>query len=162
MEETFIRLVQENEGILQKITLLYADGTEERQDLRQEILFQSWKSFSKFSHASKFSTWFYRVGLNTALTYRRKANDNKGLIRELESHHQTELVTHETGNELLYLIIKQLKEVDKMLITLHLEGYKNPEISSITGMTVNHVNVKIHRLKEKIIDQYKKVSNGSI
>ncbi len=97
------------------------------------------------------------------MTYRKKEDYRKKII--------TEVSTQEVGNtisttseehEILYIIIKQLGEVDRMLITLHLDAYKNHEIAEITGMTTNHVNVKIHRLKAKIIDQLKKASDGHI
>ena len=42
-----------------------------------------------------------------------------------------------------------------MIMTLHLEGYKNLEIADITGLKVNHINVKLHRLKSQIIEQLK-------
>jgi len=61
---------------------------------------------------------------------------------------------------MLYALIKKLNEVDRMLITLHLDGYKNPEIASITGVTTNHVNVKIHRIKSKLIANFKIEKNG--
>jgi RNA polymerase sigma-70 factor (ECF subfamily) len=47
-----------------------------------------------------------------------------------------------------------------MIMTLHLEGYKNGEIAEITGLRTNHVNVKLHRLKNQIIEKLKKEENG--
>jgi len=57
-------------------------------------------------------------------------------------------------------LIRQLDEVDRTIMTLHLDSYKNKEIAEILGMNVNHVNVKIHRLKNQIIESYKKVTHG--
>ncbi len=62
-----------------------------------------------------------------------------------------------TGHqELLYTLVKNLDKVDRMLMSLHLDGYGNKEIAEITGMTQNNVNVKIHRLKQQIIKEFKK------
>jgi RNA polymerase sigma-70 factor (ECF subfamily) len=41
---------------------------------------QLWKAFPKFRGDSKFSTWAYRVALNTAITYRK----NKRSIATVE------------------------------------------------------------------------------
>ena len=47
-----------------------------------------------------------------------------------------------------------------MIMTLHLEGYKNQEIADITGLKRNHINVKLHRLKNQIIKELKKERHG--
>ena len=63
----FTRLIDENRGIIFKVIRLYVNDQEEAKDLYQEILFQSWKSYERFNGLSKFSTWLYRVSLNTVL-----------------------------------------------------------------------------------------------
>ena len=57
----------------------------------------------------------------------------------------------------LALAIRQLGEVEKSIITLHLEDYTNEEISDIIGISKNNVAVKIHRIK----DHLKKKLNGN-
>jgi RNA polymerase sigma-70 factor (ECF subfamily) len=139
------------------------DDTEDQKDMYQEMLLQAWKSYATFREASTFSTWLYRICLNTALTYRKKEENRKKIVTEVAAQKvETTSSIPTEEHEILYLIIKQLGEVDRMLITLHLDAYKNHEIADITGMTTNHVNVKIHRLKATIIDQLKKVSDGHI
>jgi len=154
--DEFIHHVQRNEGILFKILSLYTDFPEDREDLKQEILLQAWKSYPNFAQKSKFSTWLYKVALNTSLNFIKK--NQKG-TEALEDHLEVEH-TNQSGSdsELLYLIIKGFNEVDRMLITLHLEGFKNLEIAEMTGMTSNHVNVKLHRLKNLIIEKFKKLN----
>ena len=63
----FVELIHEHQGILHRICSIYASTPEDREDLNQEILLQAWRSFASFSSKSKFSTWLYRVALNTAL-----------------------------------------------------------------------------------------------
>ena len=153
-EDTFIALIQENEGIVHKVIGLYADNDTDRKDLHQEILLQSWKGFKRFRGDAKFSTWLYKISLNTALTY-RKSKDRQSTI--LENVPVTQAVSeNREHHELLYSIVKNLDKIDRMLMSLHLDGYGNKEISDITGMTQNHVNVKIHRLKQQIITEFKK------
>ena len=45
---------------------------DDQNDLMQEIIFQLWYSYDRFKGKSQFSTWMYRVALNTALTYFKK------------------------------------------------------------------------------------------
>ena len=159
MEEKYISLIQQHSGIIHKVIGLYVDDTEDKKDLYQEILLQSWKSYAGFKENSTFSTWLYRVCLNTALTYRKKEESRK----QIKEVNLTETIDQPKEEfELLYILIKKLNEVDRMLMTLHLDGYKNQEIAEISGMTANHVNVKIYRLKNSIIDQLKKETDGLI
>ena len=71
-ENEFIRIIKENESIIFKITTIYTDNKEDQQDLYQDIVYQLWKSFDSFRNESKFSTWMYRIALNTALTRIKK------------------------------------------------------------------------------------------
>ncbi|WP_090678135.1 RNA polymerase sigma factor [Myroides guanonis] len=45
------------------------DTVVEQEHLYQEILYQLWKSYKNFKGDSKFSTWMYRVSINTAISY---------------------------------------------------------------------------------------------
>ena len=158
-EDLFVQLIQAHEGIIHKIINLYVDAEEDKRDLHQEILLQAWKSYQNFKGNSTFATWLYKVSLNTVLTFNRKA-------KKYDALQPTDAIQAENNNEkkersaLLYQLVRQLHEVDRMIMTLHLEGYKNLEIADITGLKVNHINVKLHRLKNQIIEQLKKAENG--
>jgi len=159
LEISFMNQIQENDGIIHKVIMLYADLESHRKDLKQEILLQAWKSYPNFRGDSKFSTWLYRISLNTALSC-RKGETKKQVIRE---NYKDDLPNTEEENEhseILYRLIKQLNEVDRMIMTLHMEGYKNPEIAEITGMNQNNINVRLHRIKGKIINQFKSLNHG--
>lgn len=58
-------------------------------------------------------------------------------------------------SESLYHAIRELNELDRMIITLHLDGYENEEIAEITGLTKNNVAVKLHRIKDGLIQKLK-------
>ncbi len=68
----FNQLLKENEGILSKVVNQFIASEYDRKDFKQEIIYQLWKSYDSFSGRSKFSTWMYRVSLNTALKYLKK------------------------------------------------------------------------------------------
>ncbi len=164
MEERYIALIQEHEGIIHKVIGLYVDFDEDKKDMYQEILLQAWKSFGNFRGDSTFSTWLYRICLNIALTFSKRQKAKQKADEVLLNSQQESVSDPSIGesHEMLYQIIKRLNEVDRMIMTLHLDGYKNPEIASISGMTINNVNVKIHRLKTNIIAQLKKYEDGHI
>jgi RNA polymerase sigma-70 factor, ECF subfamily len=154
-EQSFTELIDQSRGIIFKVIRLYVRHPEDEKDLYQEIVFQAWKSFPRFDGRSKFSTWLYRVGLNTVLTFMRRpdlvrATDHlEPLGGSDQSYEKRE------STEALYQAIRDLNDIDRMIVTLHLDGYENDEISEIAGITRNHVAVKLHRIKETLTRKLK-------
>ncbi|WP_261387667.1 RNA polymerase sigma factor [Chitinophaga pinensis] len=73
MDETqFLQFIDQHQQIIHKICWLYRDTPEDREDLFQEIVCQLWKSAPSFEGKSRFSSWLYRIAINTALTAFRK------------------------------------------------------------------------------------------
>ena len=147
-EQEFVEAIQRHSGIIHKILYLYLDDRQEREDLAQEIQLQAWKAIGRFRGDAQFSTWLYKVALNTVFTYKRKKRisadsiDDKDFVEE-----QMEIGER---SEMLLQQIKLLSDVDKTIITLHLEDFDNGEIAEITGLTKNNVGVKMHRIKEQL------------
>jgi len=46
--------------------------------------------------------------------------------------------------------IRQLSEIDRAVISFHLDGFGNPEIAEMLGISINHVAVKLHRSKQQV------------
>lgn len=154
----FMNLIQENAAIIHKVIHLYVDNEEDRKDLFQEIIYQSWKSYARFAGHSKFSTWLYKVSLNTVMTFKRRKDKSKEV--QLPEKLDIKAEQKETNDQstTLLLAIRQLDEIDRMIITLHLDAYSNEEIAHISGMTKNHIAVKLHRIKAQLIEQVRNLS----
>jgi RNA polymerase sigma factor (sigma-70 family) len=147
-QEKFLVEVRSCRLMLLKLVALYADELPEREDLAQEILLQAWKAWPRFRGEAKFSTWFYRICLNTILTHQRKNRPQTLPPRE-------DLVaapaTHDTPDlQALHWAIRQLGETDRALITMNLEGYDHTEIAAVFGLSNNHVAVKLNRIKKQL------------
>lgn len=150
-EKEFLAQVKQHQGIIYKLVSLYAADKEEKKDLYQEILLQAWKSYSKFRNESKFSTWLYRVSLNTILTQKRKEQliEYKDSLEQFsEALHAEQPVQVVQGN--IQYAIRQLHEMDRAIISMHLDGYENAEIASLIGISNNHVAVKLHRIRQQL------------
>ncbi len=148
----FVEMVYSNMGIIYKICKLYADG-EDREDLKQEIIYQLWKSYPTYRGDSKFQSWMYRVALNTAmLGLRARKMKYTGLSdQELKtSEDPFEKQDEETRVKLLYKQISKLKDLDKTIIFLYLEQCSYEEIAEITGISIKNVSVRLVRIREKL------------
>ncbi|WP_229731815.1 RNA polymerase sigma factor [Chishuiella changwenlii] len=132
---------------------MYMDDIEDQNDLVQEIVLQLWKSYERFQSKSQFSTWMYRVSLNTALTYfkkEKKKSDRYTFLENLDKVDETDTLEKETQLELFYKAVHELNKVEKALIFLFLEGQSHKEIASNLGITEVNARVKLNRTKEKI------------
>ncbi|KFF20539.1 MULTISPECIES: RNA polymerase sigma factor [Chryseobacterium] len=159
-ETAFLKLVNQHKGILYKASRIYADSLEDREDLQQEILIQLWKSYQNFKGNSEFSTWMYRVAINTAITYLKKEKQR--------THNQTEVPHHfEVQNEdynpakdkqleVFYAAVQELKALEKAVIFYFMEGMSHKEIGDNLGLSEGNARVKLNRTKEKIQQIIKK------
>ncbi len=156
-EREFVQLIEEHSGIIFKVTRIYAANKDDEQDLRQEVIYQAWRSFAKFKGEAKFSTWLYRVALNTALTHQRKKELPKS------EGFDSDWSVSPSGDEraLLMRHIRALKDAEKLIIMLHLDGYSNEEIALISGLSKSHLAVKLHRVKEKLAQSIKEDEDGN-
>jgi RNA polymerase sigma-70 factor (ECF subfamily) len=162
VEKEFVQLVQRNAGIIHKVIQLYVDHPEDRRDLYQEVLLQAWKSYAGFKGESLFSTWLYRISLNTVLTYRRRQRlDFSELTTQHDATIDSSAPMAEDG-ELLLLAIKRLNEIDRLILTLHLDGYENEEIAQVTGLSKNNTTVRLHRAKQAVIQRLKTWTKAKI
>lgn len=157
-KKEFMTLLEENKGIIHKISLLYSRNPSDRADLFQDICMQLWRSHKSFRNDSLFSTWLYRVAFNTAISQVRK---RKILDKEeyIDIYYNSSLSEEDERKGMLFRAISYLNKVDKALILLWLEEKKYEEIADILGISKSNVSVKIVRIKDKlreIIKSFKK------
>jgi RNA polymerase sigma-70 factor (ECF subfamily) len=151
-ENEFLTHINENAGLIKRLINMYIDTSDEREDMFQEILLRCWISKDRFRGESKFSTWLYKVSLNSILTGLKKKN----IIATSNLDKEAEHISGEKDDEeseirgRLYQAIKKLDDIDKTIITMHLDGFSNPEIANFIGISVNHCNVKLFRIKNKL------------
>jgi len=151
LEEDFIRTVRENEKIIYKVCSFYVSEQSPMDDLYQETVFNLWKSFPKFRNESSYSTWIYRVALNTCISDFRKGSKYH---RQVPLSLSDEIVfePESMADEIreLYRLIYQLKNLERAIILLWLEEKSYQEIADITGLSLCNVGTKLKRIKEKL------------
>ncbi len=154
LEQQFFLQLQPNQNIIHKICRLYTDNQDAHKDLFQEITIQLWQAFPKFRGESKFSTWAYRVALNTAITLYRK---KKRSIATIEFDNSKHLVVQEEYNfeieeqlKNLYRAVYQLNDIEKAFIFMYLEDKDYSEIAETLGISEGNARVKMNRIKGKL------------
>ncbi|CAZ94603.1 RNA polymerase sigma factor [Zobellia galactanivorans] len=154
LEHQFVTELENNQNIVHKVCTLYTHDRDSHKDLFQEITIQLWKAYPKFRGESKFSTWMYRVALNTAITLYRKSKrrvqtqDYESVIFKIKADEYDS--TEEEQLKLMYKAVKQLGDIDKALVFLYLEDKDYREISETLGISEVNARVKMNRIKTKL------------
>ncbi|MBP7173283.1 MAG: sigma-70 family RNA polymerase sigma factor [Cloacibacterium sp.] len=157
LEHEFLEKIENHKAMIFKISKMYVDGKEDRADLYQEIIFQTWKAYPSFQGKSEFSTWLYRVALNTAIVF-LKSEKKRHIFSRQETYQSYQLdikdekYDHEkdTQIERLYQAIHQLNPIDKALIFYSLENYSHRQVAEQMGITEVNARVKLNRAKNKL------------
>jgi RNA polymerase sigma-70 factor (ECF subfamily) len=164
LQDVFISLVNTNRSILYKICRMYGVTEPDRQDLFQEIVIQLWRSYPSFRGEARFSTWLYRIALNTAISDLRKQRrfgtpvDPEALSIPLQDIQYAS--DKEEQLQQLYAAIGRLTEVEKALTMLYLEDKSYQEMEEILGISQNNLRVKMNRVKEKLRKMTKEAAYG--
>ena len=154
LEDQFVGLLEEHQNIVHKVCRLYTNSQDQHNDLFQEITIQLWKAFPKFRGDAKFSTWMYRVALNTAITLYRKSKrsiqtqDYDSVMFKISSEEYDDTVEQQLKQ--MYTAIKKLNDIEKALVFLYLEDKNYREISDTLGITEVNARVKMNRVKGKL------------
>ena len=143
-----------HKGILFKVVHAYAFEHADRQDLFQEIVIQVWRSVDAFRSECSVPTWMYRVALNTAIAWTRKEGRHQRGKQPFEKMEGLLTTAAPDGLdprvEWLYHQIAQLRDVDRSVALLLLDGFSYKEIADIAGITESNVGVKINRIKSAL------------
>ena len=149
----FLELIHRHQSIIHKICFVYSRSKSDQEDLQQEIILQLWKSYPSFQGNAAFSTWMYRVALNTAINQTRKpvllfdSSSSPELSYDpSESYHLSEEI------QILYKAISRLKKIERAIILLWLEEKSYEEIAEMIGITTKHVSVKLVRIRTRLAE----------
>jgi RNA polymerase sigma-70 factor (ECF subfamily) len=142
---------------------------QEANDIAQEIFIKVFKSIKKFRQESSFSTWLYRVAINTcknrikSLEYRftkwRKSIDNPSTKEEESatmeikngSMSPSERLVQKERLSTVRGAINSLTNGKKTMILLRdIEGFSYEEIAKITGLNIGTVRSKLSRARNDL------------
>jgi RNA polymerase sigma-70 factor (ECF subfamily) len=141
------------------------NNTAEAEDLAQEAFLQVFRKLATFRGDSAFSTWLYRITVNTVLMhFRRKSPQRVSLDEPQRNHENAETVRREYGIKdgrlensvsrvVLTRAISELPAGYRAIFLLHeVEGYQHREIADLLGCSVGTSKSQLHKAKLKIRD----------
>lgn len=142
-------------GILFKVARAFARDRADQDDLIQEVLYALWEALPRFRNDSSSATFVYRVAHNRALNWQRARRRYRE--RVMSAHRLGALGPAAPEDprtrerlERLYEGIRRLKPLDRTLVLLYLDELGYAAISEITGLSENHVGVRLSRIRQEL------------
>ncbi|MEQ8712849.1 MAG: sigma-70 family RNA polymerase sigma factor [Cyclobacteriaceae bacterium] len=132
------------------------NNREEAEEASHDAFLKALKSLANYRSDAKFTTWFYRIVVNTAISRKRKM---KVYLEDIDDvHHQgsfaisdKSLLSEKERNHYISLALSKLNEIDATLITLYyFKEMSVEEIEGITGFDKNNIKVKMFRARKKL------------
>ena len=154
---TFEEIIEANKASIYRICRIYAVVPMEPVDLFQEVVYHAWKSFASYNGAAQVSTWIYRIAINVCVRYKLKLDKHNHKTTRLSAITILPAAeSNDAGQEerfaALRSCIQTLKEGDRSIVILYLEGLAYKEISEVTGLSENHIAVKMKRVRKTLFN----------
>ena len=162
-EKEFLSRIETHKGILFKVSKMYMDNRDDQDDLFQEIVCQLWKAYDTFKGESQFSTWMYRVAINTSIVFLKKEKrkiDKYEIASENIKEEENDAHIKENQIEHFYRAVQKLDKIDKAIIFYQLQGFSHREIAENLGISEVNARVKLNRAKEKLKEIIKQQGYG--
>lgn len=148
----FERLFTEYRDKLYRLCYSYTRNETLSEDLMQECFSRIWIHLPGFDNRSEIGTWIYRIAVNTCLMQLRQSAKPRLEYKEtlVSNTPDDAKEDRDERSEALFEAIKQLKEVDRLIISMVLDDMPQKQIGEVLGITENHVNIKVHRIKKQL------------
>lgn len=152
----FEALFEPHRKIVFKVANTYCRHAEDRRDLIQEISTQLWRAFPRYDEGRSFSTWMYRIALNVAISFRRRARlrETQPLSANVSmaGPENDPAATQELDDRVaaLHSFIDRLDDLNRALLMLYLEEHSYRDMADVLGISETNVATNINRLKQRI------------
>jgi RNA polymerase sigma-70 factor (ECF subfamily) len=137
-----------------RLCMGYVNDHDHAQDISQEIFISVWQNLDTFRKEANIGTWIFRIASNHCL----RAISRESKLTKTELKHDVKEEKEDAGEEriqFLYDCISELKETERIIVSLVLEDLPQAQIAAITGISEGNVRVKIHRIKEILSNKFK-------
>jgi RNA polymerase sigma-70 factor, ECF subfamily len=163
-EQAFATLFQSHKKRVYSVCLLMTKDVAEAEDLTQEAFLQVFRSVGSFRGDSAFSTWLYRVAVNTVLMKLRRRKSPPLLSLDEPVSSESPSLRRDVGKADPHLCgaidrialrraMQELPEGCRKIFALHeVEGYQHHEIAEMLDCSVGNSKSQLHKAKMKMRD----------
>lgn len=137
-----VSYIEENQKKFYRIAYSYVKNPDTAMDIVQDSILKALQKYHTLKNIDAVKTWFYRILVNTCLTYIRKQK-NEACLNEISDEAQQ--YNPENVNELKELINKLPPDLKTIIILRYYEDLKLEDIAKITNLNLSTVKSKLYR-----------------
>lgn len=161
-EQAFATLFELHKKRVYSVCLLMTKDVAEAEDLTQEAFLQVFRTIRTFRGDAAFSTWLYRIAVNTVLMKLRRSKSRTALSLSEPVSPDSPSLSHDIGMNdscltgtidriSLLRAIETLPEGCRTIFSLHeIEGYQHHEIAALLHCSVGNSKSQLHKAKMKM------------
>lgn len=168
-DHAFSLLVNKYKDMVFSVCIKITEDYHLAEEAAQDTFMKVYQQHARFKADSKFSSWLYRIAINTSYNKIRQRKPVEAFDMSAEENHE---ITIDNGFESLAkadrlncinLALAQLDKLDALIISLfYLEELSLAELADITELSTSNIKVKLHRGRKKLNTVIQQLMNKEI
>jgi RNA polymerase sigma-70 factor (ECF subfamily) len=160
-EALYATLVNKYKSYAYTIALKIVENRSEAEEIAQDGFIKAFHYLKKFNREAKFSTWLYRIVFNTAISYKRKNRQQfesiENSIVEYSDRADHELIKDDK-KAFIAQAMEKLSDADRAAVQLfYIKEFSLEETAEMLGQNINTLKVRVHRARQRLADELKKI-----
>jgi RNA polymerase sigma factor (sigma-70 family) len=158
-EDSYASLVDEYKSYAYTIAFKILNNRSDAEEASQDAFIKAFHYLKNFNRQARFSTWLYRIVFNTAVSYKRK---NKQTLSSIEYHDKAADSENSLEKDDRQVFVSKamdhLNEADRLAIQLYyIKEFSLEEVAKMMGQNMNTLKVRVHRARQRLADELKKI-----
>ena len=168
---SFSQLVERYSHLAFSLSMKILNQREDAEEAAQDAFIKAYNSLGSFQSSSTYKTWFFRIVYNTSISKLRIRKNIEVKFEDVKIS-DTEIQATESAigqlntddrQKYLKLGLERLESEERALLKMYYyDDFSMDEMSTITGLTVSNVKVKIHRSRKKLLQELRFVLKDEI
>lgn len=162
---SFERLIKDYQKMAYNVAYRIMGNEEDAKDMTQEALIKVYRKLDSFRMDAQFSTWLYRIVMNTCKDELRKKKmkvisidqsietDDGKMHMDLEDEglHPDELLVQKETQSEVHAALQEVSEKNRVVVVLRdIKGFSYQEISDIIDVPVGTIKSRISRGRNEL------------
>jgi RNA polymerase sigma-70 factor, ECF subfamily len=165
--EAFEEIYRCSSGYVHSVAYRITGNKQDAEEVTQDVFVRVYGKLGTFAFRSAFSTWLYRIAMNTAINLYRKRSKERGKTvtfddaidvgKFREEKEDKNCMDQEDNEKLVRSMLESLPEGQRACVVLrNIEGLKYEEVALALGINLNTVRSRLSRARERLISLYGK------